>query len=58
MTKISIDLTWKLNNGNFSPGNYSNKHEIKFNDKIIINVGMGSATVVNVFHSFITDLLS
>ena len=38
MTKISIDLSWKLNNGNFSPGNYSNKHEIKFNDKIIINV--------------------
>jgi len=37
MTKISIDLTWKLNDGVLSPGNYSNKHEIKFNDKISIN---------------------
>ena len=37
MTKISIDLTWKLNNGKLTPGNYSNKHEIKFNDKISIN---------------------
>ena len=36
MTKISIDLTWKLNNGKLTPGNYSNKHEIKFNDKISI----------------------
>ena len=37
MTKISINLTWKLNNGKLTPGNYSNKHEIKFNDKISIN---------------------
>ena len=37
MTKISIDLTWKLNDGVLSPGKYSNKHEIKFNDKIRIN---------------------
>ena len=37
MTKISIDLTWKINGGVLSPGKYSNKHEIKFNDKIIIN---------------------
>ena len=37
MTKISIDLSWKLNNGDLTPGNYSNKHEIRFNDKIIIN---------------------
>ena len=37
MTKISIDLTWKLNDGVLSPGKYSNKHEIKFNDKISIN---------------------
>ena len=37
MNKISIDLTWKLNNGRLTPGNYSNKHEIKLNDKISIN---------------------
>tara|TARA_X000000368_G_scaffold397346_1_gene366397 strand:+ start:133 stop:582 length:450 start_codon:yes stop_codon:yes gene_type:complete len=37
MTKISIDLSWKLNNGDLTPGNYSNKHEIRFNDKISIN---------------------
>ena len=37
MTKISIDLTWKLNDGDLSPGKYSNKHEIKFNDEISIN---------------------
>ncbi len=37
MTKISIDLTWKLNDGVLSPGKYSNKHEIKFNDEISIN---------------------
>ena len=37
MNKIAIDLTWKLNNGKLNPGNYSNKHEIKFNDKISIN---------------------
>ena len=37
MAKISIDLTWKINGGVLSPGKYSNKHEIKFNDKIIIN---------------------
>ncbi len=36
MTKISIDLTWKINDGVLSPGKYSNKHEIKFNDKISI----------------------
>tara|TARA_A100000164_G_C21420669_1_gene546526 strand:- start:37 stop:486 length:450 start_codon:yes stop_codon:yes gene_type:complete len=36
MTKISIDLTWKLNDGDLSPGKYSNKHEIKFNDKTSI----------------------
>ena len=37
MTKISIDLTWKLTDGVLLPGKYSNKHEIKFNDKISIN---------------------
>ncbi len=36
MTKISIDLMWKLNDGILSPGKYSNKHEIQFNDEIKI----------------------
>ena len=37
MSKISIDLIWKLENGDMSPGKYSNQHEIKFtpNTKII-----------------------
>ena len=37
MSKISIDLIWKLENGAMSPGKYSNKHEITFtpNTKII-----------------------
>tara|TARA_B100001057_G_scaffold207784_1_gene208475 strand:+ start:250 stop:699 length:450 start_codon:yes stop_codon:yes gene_type:complete len=37
MAKISIDLTWKLNDGVLSPGKYSNKHEIRFNEKISID---------------------
>ena len=36
MTKISIDLTWKLNDDVLLPGKYSNKHEIRFNDQICI----------------------
>ena len=36
MTKISIDLTWKLNDDILLPGKYSNKHEIRFNDQICI----------------------
>ncbi len=36
MSKISIDLTWYLNNGNLTPGKYSNKHEIKFNPNVSI----------------------
>ena len=37
MSKISIDLIWKLNKGEMSPGKYSNQHEIIFtpNMKII-----------------------
>ena len=37
MSKISIDLIWKLENGDMSPGKYSNQHEIIFtsNNKII-----------------------
>ena len=37
MSKISIDLIWKLNDGEMSPGKYSNQHEITFtkNTKII-----------------------
>ena len=37
MAKISIDLKWNLDDGELLPGKYSNKHQIKFNDKIIIN---------------------
>ncbi len=33
MTKISIDLTWKINDGKMSPGNYSNEHQIIFTPK-------------------------
>ena len=37
MSKISIDLIWKLEKGDMSPGNYSNQHEITFtpNTKIL-----------------------
>ena len=37
MEKISINLKWSLDNGELSPGKYSNKHQIKFNDEIVIN---------------------
>ena len=37
MAKISINLKWSLNDGELSPGKYSNKHQIEFNDEIIIN---------------------
>ena len=30
MSKISIDLIWKLQDGVMVPGKYSNEHEIKF----------------------------
>ena len=36
MSKISIDLKWKLDKGTLTPGNYSNIHEIKFNSNIWI----------------------
>ena len=36
MTKISINLKWSLNGGELSPGKYSNKHQIEFNDEIYI----------------------
>ncbi len=36
MTKISIDLNWKLDKGTLSPGKYSNIHEIKFNSNISV----------------------
>ena len=36
MSKISIDLIWKLNNGEMSPGKYSNQHEIIFTPNITI----------------------
>ena len=37
MEKISINLKWSLDGGELSPGKYSNKHQIKFNDVIVIN---------------------
>ena len=37
MEKISINLKWRLDGGELSPGKYSNKHQIKFNDEIVIN---------------------
>ncbi len=36
MSKIAIDLIWKLNNGEMSPGKYSNQHEIVFSPNISI----------------------
>ena len=35
MSKISIDLIWKLEDGAMSPGKYSNKHEITFTPNTI-----------------------
>ena len=37
MAKISINLKWSLNGGELSPGKYSNKHQIEFNDEFVIN---------------------
>ena len=36
MSKLSIDLSWKLGNGEMTTGNYSNEHEITFTPKIKI----------------------
>ena len=36
MSKIFIDLYWKLGQQEMTPGNYSNKHEIIFTPKIKI----------------------
>ena len=36
MAKISIDLSWKLEDGKMTPGNYSNQHQITFTPKIKI----------------------
>ena len=36
MTKISIDLSWKLGDGKMTPGNYSNQHQIIFTPNIKI----------------------
>ena len=38
MEKISIDLKWSLDDGELLPGKYSNKHQIKFNNEIIITL--------------------
>ena len=37
MAKISINLKWSLNGGELLPGKYSNKHQIEFNNEIVIN---------------------
>tara|TARA_B100000686_G_scaffold69190_1_gene75005 strand:+ start:4112 stop:4561 length:450 start_codon:yes stop_codon:yes gene_type:complete len=36
MSKISIDLIWKLDDGKMTPGKYSNQHEIVFTPNIKI----------------------
>ena len=36
MSKISIDLSWKLGEGKMTPGNYSNQHHITFTPNIKI----------------------
>ena len=36
MTKISIDLSWKLGEGKMTPGNYSNQHQITLTPNIRI----------------------
>ncbi len=36
MPKISIDLVWKLENGEMSPGKYSNEHKIIFSPNVSI----------------------
>ena len=36
MTKISIDLSWKLGEGEMTPGNYSNQHQITLTPNIRI----------------------
>ena len=38
MSKISINLVWKLGKKTLSPGKYSNKHTINFNPEINITV--------------------
>ena len=37
MAKILINLKWGLDGGELLPGKYSNKHQIKFSDEIVIN---------------------
>ena len=36
MSKISIDLIWRLDDGEMSPGKYSNQHEIVFTPNVKI----------------------
>ena len=36
MSKISIDLIWKVDDGKMAPGKYSNQHEIVFTPNIKI----------------------
>ena len=32
MSELSINLKWKLEEGELAPGKFSNSHEISFND--------------------------
>ena len=34
MSKISIDLSWRIGEGQMTPGNYSNEHEVIFSPKV------------------------
>ena len=34
MSELSINLKWKLGEGELAPGKFSNSHEISFNDKL------------------------
>ena len=36
MSKISIDLSWRIGEGQMTPGNYSNEHEVIFSPNIKI----------------------
>ena len=43
MDSLSINLEWKLNNEEFSPGKYSTYHNIRINDKINIHADSASS---------------
>ena len=43
MDSLSINLEWKLNNDEFSPGKYSTYHNIRINEKINIHADSASS---------------